>query len=528
MLNKRSIFLPLMLSGIAIGASAVAPPPKKGAEVKLPASYAEFYPSLSNQNAKPTSLERPLFRNNASGLNANADIFGYLYYYQGTQLQQGFYRINNNPTATFLWSDSYTADWSMTMTGGWIRDGKLCGLNSMMFMGGMLAYGQIELDIRTGEILNFRQLTVESTNVNNQYLTTAYRDFDDRVYGYGHINDGNAYGFKSAEASNIDTSVPVCEVEFENLCTSLCYNVQDDAFYGVTTQGKFVSITPQGEQTEIMPLNIRNMSSTVTGLTYSPKDDAYILNVYYEDRNSAMYSIDINAKSCTKLYDLQYGEEFIYLVCTAENAAAEAPSRPLFDSAAFEGASLDGTLTFTMPGRTVADQPLSGNLDWKLYVDGVKQQTGAAAAGSKVTVNLKGLSNSDHTFAFAAGKDGKWSMPVTTHRWIGSDYPTAPANIVLTKEKLTWDAVTTSEHDGFVDYSAIKYTVLLNGKKITETDGLECAVTLPEGLPTTASRQPSRQLPTARPRSREVELYHPWRTAADSRGFFAPLSSRGI
>lgn len=98
-------------------------------------------------------------------------------------------------------------------------------------------------------------------------------------------------------------------------------------------------------------------------------------------------------------------------------------------------------------------------------------------------MNLKDVPNGDHLFAFTAGKAGNYSTPVTIKKWIGSDYPSAPANIVLTHEKVTWDPVTTSEHDGYVDYTSLKYTVTLNGRKMGETDGTECAITLPDQEP---------------------------------------------
>ncbi len=40
----------------------------------------------------------------------------------------------------------------------------------MVFMGGLLAYGQIELDIKTGEVLDFRQLKVDANDLNNQFI----------------------------------------------------------------------------------------------------------------------------------------------------------------------------------------------------------------------------------------------------------------------------------------------------------------------------------------------------------------------
>ncbi len=77
-----------------------------------------------------------------------------------------------------------------------------------------------------------------------------------------------------------------------------------------------------------MPLNLPGMTTTVTGLTYSPRDRVYIYNAFFEGNTSAIYAIDAAAKTCTKLYDCNSGEEFIYLVCTTENAEPEAPVRP--------------------------------------------------------------------------------------------------------------------------------------------------------------------------------------------------------
>lgn len=487
MLNKKKWLLPLMITGAAISSQG-APAPVKSEAVPLPENYTRFFPALDGTAGpvSPSLQTQPAFRSPTMKLTSNSDVYGYLYYFTGNKLDQGFYRINPTPGPTHLWTDSYTADWSMSMTGGWLRNGKLCGINTMIFMGGMLGYGQIEVDIKTGEILDFRQLTVASDDFTNIYLSTAYRDLNDRVYGYGNAKDDTAYAFKSAPADNIDESEVVKEIPYEEMCVGLCYNVQDDMFYGVTTEGKFVSVSPEGEQTVIMPLNIRDFVPTVTGLVYSPRDNAYIYNAYLDGRKSAMYAIDPDAKTCTKLYDNLSGEEYTYMVCTADNASEEAPARVTAGNIDFKQASPDGSVSFTMPGRTAADQPLAGTLDWKIYVDGVVVKTGTATAGSPVTADLQGIANGMRTFAIAAGKDGKWSVPVTVRKWIGSDYPKAPSNVTLSTDKATWDAPVESEHGGYVDFNAITYTVSLNGEKIAETAATECAVTLPTDNPYTS------------------------------------------
>ncbi len=480
--TKGRFLLPLLMVGVATSTAVAVTPPQKVAEVRLPASYASFFPTMSADKVTART-EKPMYRNPAMKLTESSNIYGSLYYFQGTALQQGFYRINSTPAPTFMWADSYTSEWSMPMTGGWLRDGKLCGVNAMNFMGGLLAYGQVVIDFNTGKVESFTPLTVSAESVDNVYITTAYRDLDDGVYGYGHINDGNAYGFKRADADNIDTSAPVCEVEFSQMCTALCYNVQDDLFYGVTTAGQFVSVNAKGEQTSLFALNIPDLSSTVSGLVYSPKDEAYIFNAYLKDRSSAMYSIDANAKTCTKLYDCTSGEEYMFMVCTADNVDSDAPAKAIFAGSDFEGSSLTGSISYTVAGKTFAGNPLSGSLDWKLYDNGVAVKSGTTTPGSSLSIDLSDLTNGKHTFALTLGKDGKWSLPEIKSLWIGADIPNAPTNVKLTETSVTWDASTGSVHDGYVNPAAITYTVTLNGEKVAETSELSCTITLPQGMP---------------------------------------------
>lgn len=492
-----------MLSGAAIGTVAQTPP-AKGQAAKMPESYQNFFPSQLQQRGPLTQgqavelvkgakankfIPRPHLAGAplraAAQTATESNIFGYLYFFQGSELEQGMYRINPASGATYMWTDQYT-DWAMTMTAGWLRDGKLCGLNSMQFMGGIYAYGQIELDLITGELLGFQQLRFDGEDLVNQYVTVAYRDLDGRVYGYGYDPEGTGYGFNTADASNIDTSEMIIDVPSTEVCTSLCYNVQDDMFYGVNMQGKFVCVDTEGNQEELFDLGIADYRATVTGITYSPKDGKYIWNAYLKDGSSAMYAIDPEEQTATKLYDCPYGEEYIYMVCSDDNTLPTAPAKPVLDSYSFEGDALNGQATYTMPGRTAEGNPLAGQLDWRFFVDGNETLTGTAAAGSKVNVNIAEVYNGTHTFAMSVGKDGEYSAPVTFTKWIGSDYPVAPEDITLTETKLTWKPVTEGTHNGYIDASAVKYIVYLNDVKIAETNATECDVEMPQGKPFTS------------------------------------------
>lgn len=499
------MLLTLLLSGATL-CSVAQPPAAQGKGVKMPDSYWSFFPSAVRNNSVKTtgnivstvngtvngtvndrfvprpSLAGAPLRAAANSTDADANIYGFLYYYQGNSLQRGMYKVGATGTS-FMWADKYTSDMSMPMTAGWLRDGKLCGLNSMNIMGGTLVYAQVEIDLLSGQVYSFTPLTIDGMNRQNVYVSVAYRDYDDRVYGYGYIASGEGFAFNSAAASDIDTSETIIDVPFEEVCPSLCYNVQDDMFYGVTTQGKFVSVDSEGTQEELFDLAIKDLSSTSTGLVYSPKDKCYIFNAYKTDGSSAMYAIYPETREVKLLYGCPYGEEYIYMVCSDDNAAPAAPARPVLDSYEFVDAALSGTATFTMPDKAMDGINLAGQLEWRFYVDGNLAHTGSAAAGSKATVEISEVFNGNHAFAFTAGVDGNFSMPVTFHHWVGSDYPVAPANVVLTETTLNWDAVTESVHGGYMDAAAITYTVTLNGAKVAETSETHCDITLPQGEP---------------------------------------------
>lgn len=504
-LPKKSLLIPLLITGATIGTGA-QPTSTAGQGVRMPESYQSFFPSAPEARGpktmeqtvellngikshkfipKPQLVGAPL-QAAAKASSSDANIYGFLYYFQGNDLKQGLYRINSTSKATYLWTDEYTES-TMVMNAGWLRDGKLCGLNTMKWMGSLFAYGQIELNFATGELLDFHQLRYDGENLYNQYLTIAYRDFDGRVYGYGYDADGKGYAFNSAEADDIDTSEMLIDVTYDEVCTSLCYNLQDDLFYGVNTKCQFVSVDTEGTQEVIFDLGIADYRATVTGIVYSPKDDKYIWNLYKKDGSAAMYAIDAEAKTATKLYDCPAGEEYIYMVCSDVNAAPTAPAMPTLNSYTFTGANLNGTASYTLPASSVDNTTLTGQqLDWRFYVDGNEVLNGTANAGTRVNVDIDDVYNGMHTFAFSAGKDGKYSIPVTFSCWVGPDCPVAPEKLELTETKLTWEPVTEGTHGGYIDASAVNYVVYLNETKVGETTSTEMPITLPQGQPFTS------------------------------------------
>lgn len=501
-LIKKSLLLFLFLLGVAFSSYANEVAQQNGKTLILPQSYQTFFPQKQSSDAiinsfptvenikNPTAINaanpRHNFKNSSvrkTPVSEESSIYGYLYYYQSNDLEPGFYQIDPGSAGnTLRWIDFYT-DWGMYMTGGWLRNGRVCGLNSFSFMNGILSYNYVELDFNTGEILESIPLDVDVNDMTNIYVTIAYRDLDDRVYGYGYGNDGESMSFNSAPSTDIDASQIIRIVDFSEVCTSLCYNVQTDLFYGVNTEGKFVSVDKNGIQTVLFDVDVIDLQNAVTGIVYNPDENNYTWNVFFSTGKSAMYCIDPIGETATKISDCASSEEYIFMVNTRENAAPAAPAVSTINNINFVGISTDGTITATLPNKTQNGSSLSDNIEWQLFIDGNLADQGSAAAGSTVIAQAQGISNNMHVIAFTSSKNGLRSIPAIRNYWVGADYPVAPENVVLTETNVSWNPVSSSVHGGYVNYSDIKYTVYLNDNKVGETSDTSLNITMPEGKP---------------------------------------------
>ena len=421
-----------------------------------------------------------------------ATIFGYLNNTNLVGKENGFYSIDPGKTdsGTFMWQDYLTANaWGVYT--GWYRDGRVCALDGYKFETAFMAYAYTEFDLSTGEIVRneYIDLSDEADGMLPVLLTSAYRTLDDKVYGYGYDVNGEGFSYTVADADGFTNVKSVKSVSFDNVCVSLCYNEQDDLFYGITTAGKLVQIDAEGAQTDVFNVasQIPGLNTRViTGMVYVPSLNAILWNAYYNNVSTAFILLNIADKKAEVLSKSAGAEIYAFLLTTEPNAAEGAPAMPVINSCDFTGASLSGMLSGTMPSKTQGGETLSGDLDWIVLVDGVKYSTGTAAAGSAITVDLTDVANGNRTFSLVASKGNLKSAASVLHRWVGSDTPVAPTDAHLTETKVTWTAPAASVHGGYVDYDALTYTVKLNGTVLGTSSETSLEYSLPEGEPFTS------------------------------------------
>ncbi|MDE6498914.1 MAG: fibronectin type III domain-containing protein [Muribaculaceae bacterium] len=445
-------------------------------------------PQLKTAQLKSESAA-PVRYATAAAAAGESTIFGYLNNTNLAGKKNGFYSIDPGKTdsGTFLWQD-YLTSLSWTIYTGWYRDGRVCALDGFKFETQFMGYAYTEYDITNGDILRneYIDLSDDNQGMLPVLLSSAFRTMDDKVYGYGYDANGENFSFTVADGDGFANITSIKTVDYDDVCVSLCYNEQDDLLYGITTGGKLVQVDSEGSQTVLF-----NVASQITGLyagvvsgmVYVPSLNAILWNAFFSDVTTAFVKIDIADKKAEIMSKSAGAEIYAFLLTTETNADAAAPAVPEMNSFDFTGASLNGSITYTMPGKTQGGSNLVGTLGWTMYVDGVEYSAGTAAAGSSVTVELADIANGNRTFSLVASKDNLRSAPSIIHRWIGSDTPAAPANVVLTENKVTWDAPETSVHGGYVDYDAITYTVKLNGEVLGTTSATSFEYTLPQGRP---------------------------------------------
>ncbi|MDE5903006.1 MAG: fibronectin type III domain-containing protein [Muribaculaceae bacterium] len=495
--------LTIAMSAFVLSASAVAPPQAPTMKVPVPSGFESFHPAIQGSaiaealpdgsRSRVAPLRAPRFhsRNLPAPLHtapAAGHLYGFLANTNLADLKYGMYDVDPaTGQSQFLWQDELTA-WQWTTYTGWMRDGNLCGVAGVKLDGAFMGYAWLEYDINDGTILDIEYIDLENSKL-PVLVSSAYRVYDDKVYTYNYNEEGDGFCFSVAPATNVKSVYPLRDVNIKDVCAAMTYDSQTDTMYGVTTDGRFVSIDREGNLTTIYDISrsIPNLQpSTATGLAWSPSAGGCIYDAYILGQGTAFYLLDPNAKAPKRLGSSAGAEIFTVLVSPEVNAQGDAPQQATLRSYDFTATDLNGSLTWTLPSRLVEGTSIQGTVDWELLVDGNPMDKGTAAPGKDIVAKVSAVSNGADTYDVVCSVEGYRGEPAILHRWTGADAPIAPGNVRLTEDKVTWNVPTGSVHDGYVDYSDLSYDVYLNGGKIGTTRDTSLSYTLPQGQPFTS------------------------------------------
>lgn len=398
----------------------------------------------------------------------------------------GWYTVDTDGTYKMKWAapDAFQ-QMGITLSGGWVKNGRLCGLATITQGGLILYYNYVEFDLATGKFLKEEPVTPDNLiHTECYYVSSVYVPAENRIYGYTYNEEGNALRFCSSPADDLDNvTILNAKPGWLELTTSICYNPEENAFFGINRNEKFVKIDRQGNQTELMDVPATGLSASNSGLIYSPLDGCYIFNAVYYHYCSQMYYLYPESKTSRFICNYSADQDFTFFVSDDVKYDASAPGRPVLVSYGLNDGALSGDIVYTLPSVTGGGAALTGQLDWTLYVDNRAYKTGKAEAGTNVTVRAESIDQGLHVFRFAASTGGKEGLSCVISRYVGNGKPLAPESVTLTAQKVTWDAVTKADLDGYLELSNLQYDVYVNGKFMGTTDKTELAVTLDAAAP---------------------------------------------
>ena len=365
--------------------------------------------------------------------------------------------MTDGQAVTSMWdSDLY-------LSLGFVKDGVLYayGHDSEAYYVYSTYYGT--WDVATGEQLSIEY--TDHTNFGNTVICGAYDPDADKFYAYTYNRNGSGYMLRTSSSTKMSAMTTIeSKVEYDDICLSMAYNPMDRTLYGVTTGGKFVKVDPtDGSLTELFDTKI-SIDSSPTAMIYSPEDNTMIWNVNYTSGIAALYSVDIEAKKCTKIADWVEEERYSFFACPDQAIEADAPAMPTIKSVNFGAGATQGEIVITMPTITYSGTALSGQLDYFVKVDDKQVAQGSASVGQDVKVALS-LEEGFRSIKCYCVANGKKSQETVHDLYVGTDIPKAPTNVKLDQTGLRWDAVTEGVNGGYIESSAMTYEIYVNDEK---------------------------------------------------------------
>ena len=289
----------------------------------------------------------------------------------------------------------------------------------------------------------------------------AYDEKTDKVYSI--YKDGSTYKLCTLELDKHNRKdIGTLSSNF----LAIAFN-GEGKLYGINSAGKVGELsTADAAFTEILSTGMNPLYQQSAAF---PSDDN---NTFYwaatlDDWGGTpgIYKIDLKAKTSTLLREFKHEEEFGCLWVGDKVVAQGAPAASTDLAADFANGKLTGKINFTAPEKAYGGQTLTGDLTYKVLVDGVENIQGSTQAGKATTAEVtttQGL----HDFAvIVSNAEGDGDKAEIKNIYVGHDTPKQVQNVKLGQDDaadkltLTWDAATEGMHNGYVDPAEVKYQV---------------------------------------------------------------------
>ncbi len=420
-----------------------------------------------------------------SASQGESTLFGYMGYSEADNFMAGLYNFTF-PGFAVTWEDQIYQDATMCLQTGWLKDGKVCGFIPYYYLSQLITIIYVECDLTTGAVSLFSDHDVKD----GAYEICAYNSMDDHIYGYGFDEKGDWWFMRSPadRPFALEKIKPLPTMRDERqICAALTYDDKEKTLYGVNADNKLVTITPLGVQHEKMQLS-QYALPYVTGLCRSTRDDLFYWNAIikapgYLSEVSYLYTLDPAKGKVTEIDEFENGEQFMFLINTDKTYPEDYPGAADVVSIDFDEGASSGSVEFGLPSSTIGGASITQTIAWEILLDGESYGKGEGEAAQSVKSSFDDLAEGMHYITLAPSLGNKTGPSAYVEIYIGNDTPSAPANVVLTRNEVCWNPVTTGLHGGYVDASKVRYKVYLNDVYEGETSETRMPVSISTKMP---------------------------------------------
>lgn len=352
--------------------------------------------------------------------------------------------------------------------GGCYYDGKYYSITYAGFMGLILAEFCV-YDAETWTMEKYIPVSGGSVSIDMDYDPTT-----GNIYGcfYNDDGDGLVFGYLNPENGN---RTAICDLD------RIFFGISVDSkgtVYGISEEGWLVTFDKQtGKQTKIG--NTGLLQEYIGGMTFDLKTDRLYWS-YVVQTGSALYEVNTQTAEATLVTAFPNTEEVQGMYIPIPAAEPGAPAKVEAVTATFSNGSLSGEVAFTMPSQTYSGDPLSGMLEYDIFLNDEPYSTCTAIAGCSVS-QMVSVETSGMYKIGVQPKNTFGPAPMqSTTLYIGIDVPKAVRSLKAEAGanegdvNVTWQQPMESLHGGFLDFSGMKYMV---ERCKSETDAVVIATT---------------------------------------------------
>jgi hypothetical protein len=348
-----------------------------------------------------------------------------------------------------------TGDDYVATGGGVYANGKFYFVSYLSFMGYILA------DLN---VCNFETWQVEESipvEVGAVARDMTYDPETGNVYGCFMNDDADGWVFGRM---SLETGERTVLSELDLVFVVIAANSKGE-IYGIDLLGdlyKFDKLT--GAKTLIGNTG-RKPAYSASGC-FDMRTDKLYWECLETDAVARVFEVNVADASVTLSTTLPNSSELVAMFIPVPEADDDAPAAVDDLKANFAEASLSGSIDFTLPVTTFAGAPLSGDLHYVVTQNEVSIRSGDAAAGTQLSLPITVSTDGDYRFTVTVSNSVGNSPVAMVEQWIGYDIPAAVTNLKLAKTdtpnkvKLTWTAVNSTVHNGYINSEEVRYKVV--------------------------------------------------------------------